>query len=95
MGEFADMMLDGTLCMGCGEFLGEDLPGYCKACAKDRMTSPTKPAKLHRSLAHPGLVFKHVVICPGCQRQFGTEDGARQHYAQKKRTGCEKHQGQE
>jgi hypothetical protein len=37
MGEIADMMLDGTLCAGCGEFLGEDAgyPVYCLRCAKD------------------------------------------------------------
>lgn len=36
MGEIAEMMLDGTLCEGCGEYLGEDLgyPGYCNACAE-------------------------------------------------------------
>lgn len=31
MGEIADMMLDGTLCEGCGEYLGEGMgfPDYC------------------------------------------------------------------
>lgn len=38
MGEIADMMLDGTMCQGCGVFLhdGEDgpgYPGYCSGCA--------------------------------------------------------------
>jgi endogenous inhibitor of DNA gyrase (YacG/DUF329 family) len=37
MGEIADMMLDGTMCAGCGEWMddGEDGPGYpccCEAC---------------------------------------------------------------
>ena len=40
MGEIADMMLDGTMCQWCGEFLhgGEDGPGYpglCSACARE------------------------------------------------------------
>lgn len=40
MGEIADMMLEGTMCAGCGEFLhdGEDGPGYpeyCETCKPD------------------------------------------------------------
>lgn len=39
MGDAADMMLDGTLCEGCGVFMdGEacDYPRLCADCAKDR-----------------------------------------------------------
>ncbi len=39
MGEIADMMLDGTLCECCGEFIGDatGYPGYCsKECAEGR-----------------------------------------------------------
>lgn len=37
MGEIADMMLDGTMCQGCGEWLHEGgdglgYPGYCYGC---------------------------------------------------------------
>ena len=37
MGEIADMMLDGTLCSSCGEFLDSDggYPMQCPACAGD------------------------------------------------------------
>jgi uncharacterized Zn finger protein (UPF0148 family) len=36
MGEIADMMLDGTLCEGCGVYLGAGWgPTYCPTCAKD------------------------------------------------------------
>jgi len=43
MGEITDMILDGTLCSVCGEFLvgfGEDgesqgFPGMCASCATD------------------------------------------------------------
>jgi len=40
MGEIADMMLDGTMCAGCGEWLndGEDgngYPEYCSGCRSD------------------------------------------------------------
>jgi len=39
MGEIAEMMLDGTLCQCCGEYLGDSsvggIPEYCASCAKD------------------------------------------------------------
>lgn len=33
MGEIADMMLDGTLCEGCGELLDGEEPGHPRKCA--------------------------------------------------------------
>ena len=33
MGEIAEMMLDGTLCEGCGEFLDNGSPGFPQYCA--------------------------------------------------------------
>lgn len=40
MGDIADMMIDGTCCECCGEFMGsegEGFPRYCsEQCAKDR-----------------------------------------------------------
>lgn len=38
MGEIAEMMLDGTLCEGCGEFIGDacDFPRLCAGCARER-----------------------------------------------------------
>lgn len=37
MGEIADMMLDGTLCEGCGVYLGngKGYPQYCQNCKSD------------------------------------------------------------
>jgi len=35
MGDIAEMMLDGTLCEGCGVYLpgeGEGIPRYCRDC---------------------------------------------------------------
>ena len=48
MGEIADMMLDGTMCQGCGEWLGEPqgFPGYCSACARE--IEPFEPSKKRR-----------------------------------------------
>ncbi len=39
MGDVADMMLDGTLCEGCGVFLNASPPGfpcYCADCKRER-----------------------------------------------------------
>jgi len=32
MGEISDMMLDGTLCMDCGEYIGKEDEGYPQRC---------------------------------------------------------------
>lgn len=38
MGEIAEMMLDGTLCEGCGVYLGDNngFPSYCFSCSQDK-----------------------------------------------------------
>lgn len=45
MGEIAEMMLDGTLCEGCGEFLGDPVgyPRYCSRCDGTKKMKLTKP----------------------------------------------------
>lgn len=50
MGEIADMMLDGTLCECCGEYIDDDeasgFPRYCcRQCAEDRGALPEKTKK--------------------------------------------------
>lgn len=46
-GEIAEMMLDGTLCEGCGGFMsdaGEGSPRYCsEQCARDRGAPSCEP----------------------------------------------------
>lgn len=42
MGEIAEMMLDGTMCALCGEFLrdgedGDGFPEYCEGCQATMM----------------------------------------------------------
>ncbi len=66
MGEVADMMLDGTLCQGCGVFLNDDPPGYpcschdCKKGVKTRERKPQPIAKVryptcNKKVKHNGL----------------------------------------
>jgi hypothetical protein len=51
MGEIAEMMLDGTLCAGCGTFMdtdGDGIPAYCsKQCALNcgEVFGDSKPKK--------------------------------------------------
>lgn len=75
-GEFAEMMLDGTLCEGCGVDMGnagEGFPRYCSdQCARDRGAltceavrgmhpTPTERARWRRRQNEPGY-------CPLCAR---------------------------
>lgn len=50
MGEQADMMLDGTLCQACGEYIGSDFPDYCSDCKKDvdELIKESKTQKLNK-----------------------------------------------
>ena len=69
MGEYAEMLLDGTCCEGCGEYMGGGAPGfprYCKAC---RARSPS-PA--------PSWRDRHPVRCE-CGRRFKAVEHQRQH----------------
>ncbi len=76
MGDVADMMLDGTLCEGCGVYLeGESfgVPRYCAGCREDR-----------QMLDIPDLVrpSQKKVSCPKCQRRV-KETGLADHMRDK------------
>lgn len=47
MGEIADMMLDGSMCELCGEYLGEG-DGYTRLCAGCSEDAPPPKAKKKR-----------------------------------------------
>lgn len=44
MGEYAELMLDGTCCSSCGEYLGEGdgFPVQCAGCAPERFPKSRK-----------------------------------------------------
>ena len=72
MGEIADMMLDGTLCEGCGEYIGSDAgyPQYCSdECAADR------GALVYKTPTPDGKPFR----CNDCFRRFGSDEARAQH----------------
>ena len=47
MGEIADMMLDGTLCQSCGEYLGSSLGEFPQSCAgcRERTEETDEPQR--------------------------------------------------
>lgn len=54
MGDIADMMLDGTLCQVCGEYIGQedfDFPQSCSSCEENE------------EIDHD---FTDEVVCPWC-----------------------------
>lgn len=69
MGEVAEMMLDGTLCEGCGVFLNEKAPGHpchCHACAAENKTEKTTQ---RISAHHKQQAAQKKVPCPTCGRR--------------------------
>lgn len=67
MGEYADMMLDGTMCSSCGEYLGGDegYPVTCASCAGDDLQ--------YRRSRKPGNG------CPKCAERFPDTNLRRKH----------------
>lgn len=85
MGEIADMMLDGTMCECCGEFLndGADGPGYpvrCFSCRepeeKEKPKKSRKKPKDGTHIIHEGQpIGKKMVNRLQDLAMHGTEDG--------------------
>lgn len=59
MGDIADMMLDGTLCDGCGCYLNGTAPGYPRYC-RDCTPKQQRPAPAGNSTK---------VACPTCGKR--------------------------
>jgi len=81
VGEIADMMIDGTMCQVCGEFINEEPPGYpvtCGGCGG----FPDADMVVHVEL--DGKPPKNVA-CPDpfCERKFVSRQAAAQHWVDK------------
>ena len=86
MGEIAEMMLDGTLCEGCGEYLGSDAgyPQYCSPeCGAGR--GGFEGELIHKPRAQPHGRRKHK--CDQCDRHFRSEAAMLQHWRAKHGNG--------
>ena len=81
-GEIAEMMLDGTMCQGCGEFMhgggdGPGFPGYCAGCRREDNRAP-RFRKQPKNLAHHKVhVGPHQ--CDLCDRGYASEHSLAQH----------------
>lgn len=67
MGEVADMMLEGTLCAGCGVYIGRGdfgIPQYCEDCKGDYPTEKPKREKIK---------------CPKCGKRCSGKQGLSDH----------------
>lgn len=64
MGDVADMMLDGTLCEGCGVYLGDSVgyPRRCKHCQKYQRTDA---ARTVHHIHHR----EQKIACPTCGKR--------------------------
>lgn len=69
MGDIADMMLEGTLCEGCGVFLDGSQPGFARLCRDCR-------PKTKKGVAPPANPLK--VNCPTCAKRVKAS-GLRDH----------------
>ena len=79
MGEIAEMMLDGTMCEGCGEFMniGGEAPGYPQRCAScGEEPDDSQPVNYKPPKTVP-------CVYSGCERMFRSTKAARQHWADK------------
>lgn len=100
MGEIAEMMLDGTLCEGCGEFMdgdGDGIPRYCspQCAARSGMIyeQPISRAKarkgervnLTREIAAGGI---KTFSCPVCSKRFRYTTALEQHQRDKHSTAA-------
>lgn len=80
MGEIADMMIDGTMCQVCGEFMGDPVgyPLTCGGC-KSRGDDPNDFQQ------DVNAKDPKTVPCPEplCERKFRSRQAAAQHWIDK------------
>lgn len=76
MGEIAEMMLDGTMCQVCGEFMGESVgyPITCTSCQPEHLEA--------LDVISPDMPNIKNIKCttyPKCKKMFGTIEAMKQH----------------
>ena len=90
MGEYAEMMLDGTCCACCGELLGgpmdwddpQGFPGLCPSCAEsEREFEVANERPIEPSTSY--LTRRKSFGCSLCDRWFGSKNAAKQHLRDK------------
>lgn len=89
MGEIADIMLDGTMCSQCGEFLdggrdGPGFPGLCASCADGDRSAPRRETPFARVLPD-GKSKPKRILCPECGKKYRGAEGLAMHARDKHR----------
>lgn len=82
MGEYAEMMLDGTCCACCGEYLGTDagFPVYCAGCAPDFDVEAFTGLPVERRRKKRGTPpAAKPCVCGTCGKSFRSKGARRQH----------------
>ena len=82
MGEYAEMMLDGTCCACCGDFLDTNagFPIYCGGCAPDFGVEPLTGLPIVRQHAKRGPSGKpKPCTCGDCGKAFKSKGARRNH----------------
>ena len=92
MGDYADMMLDGTCCESCGEFIGEPTghPRYCSLACEPaislrralREPAPRRLPKRHERDQMARHLAKQYE-CPTCGKRLRFASALSQHIAAK------------
>lgn len=80
MGDYADMIIDGTMCESCGEFIGpgDGFPRQCRGCCADQ-----------RRNQKPMVTPSGKIQCPHCNRKLRNEQGLHDHLRDKHNTATE------
>lgn len=77
MGEIAELVLDGLMCEGCGEWMGDDfLAGHPRRCAA------CEPEYRASFLSNEKRAAK-TIKCTDCGKWFATEKAREQHHRTK------------
>ncbi|HUY05074.1 MAG TPA: hypothetical protein VMV33_17490 [Rhodocyclaceae bacterium] len=85
-GEIAEMMLDGTLCQDCGQYMGEDAGlGFPVSCGCNGESSDYECDAPEPTKKRPAGTYQ----CHDCNRRpFTTKRGLHDHQMQKHRVQC-------
>lgn len=78
MGEYAEMMLDGTCCCSCGEFLGGDgdgIPAYCASCQPEPLKNNVMRANSLKPKPEKIVPCAHA----GCHKKFIDQNAMKNH----------------
>lgn len=80
MGEYAEMMLDGTCCCSCGKYLdgdgdGDGIPAYCASCQPEPLKNNVMRAISIKSKPEKKVPCAHA----GCNKKFIDKNAMKNH----------------